>query len=167
MVGRKLVGKGNDWREDGRDRQARKARQNTLNSRSPLRDTRDWGESGEAFVEEEVYKSCVYMHITTMHRWGCSRLSAWLSNKRHDMVLHCPAYDGVVVWPVAPIPGDFSDKSCMAHGFENMRKPRMRPLLKLPSTPPRQPKPDDALVQSHQQEHGTFYRFHSARVSKR
>ena len=121
---------------------------------------------GRRLLKRRRYTSLVYMHIT-IHRWGCSRLSAWLSNKRHDMVLHCPAYDGVVVWPVAPIPGDFSDKSCMAHGFENMRKPRMRPLLKLPSTPPRQPKPNDALVQSHQQEHGTFYRFHSARVSKR
>jgi hypothetical protein len=66
MVGRKLVGKGNDWREDGRDRQARKARQNTVNSRSPLRDTRDGRESGEAFVEEEeVYKSCVHAYHHT------------------------------------------------------------------------------------------------------
>jgi hypothetical protein len=50
------------------------------------------------------------------------------------MALHCPADDGVVVWRVAPIPGDFSDHFCMAHGFENMRKPRMRPQLTLPLT---------------------------------
>jgi hypothetical protein len=71
---------------------------------------------------------------------GCPTEALESSSCRHDMVLHClPADDGVVVRRVAPIPGDFSDHLCMAHGFENMRKPRMRPQLTLPFTYRRRP----------------------------
>jgi hypothetical protein len=81
---------------------------------------------------EEVYKSCVHAY----HHALLGLMDAFVAvqqkrqGRRRDMVLHCPADDGVVVRRVAPIPGDFSDNSCMADGFENMRKPRMRPQLK-------------------------------------
>jgi hypothetical protein len=81
---------------------------------------------------EEVYKSCAHAcHFASL---GLIEAVVAVQQKRqdcrHDMVLHCPADDGVVVRRVAPIPGDFSDDLCMANGFENMRKPRMRPQLK-------------------------------------
>lgn len=84
---------------------------------------------------EEVYKSCVHAY----HHALLGLMDAFVAvvavqqkrqDRRRDMVLHCPADDGVVVRRVAPIPGDFSDNPCMADGFENMRKPRMRPQPK-------------------------------------
>jgi hypothetical protein len=154
MVGRKLVGKSNDWRE--LDETGKPAK--TLSTRH--------GHSETLEIEENQGRTRISPCTVGAVR-GCRGCpteelkSSSCRHTQHGVALHCPADDGVVVRRVAPIPGDFSEHSCMAHGFENMRKPQMRPQLKttvyLPSTPPRQPKPDDALVQSHQQEHGTFY----------